>query len=158
MVAQLKMDLDLLVKELCEYNIRLIGYTRQAHKELKHNIARIFEALSFSKQVQALSILNYTGCFGNTKENLSVLIGDMGTCSVDKPDENLGIKEVIERFNDIEEKNKHLYACAKDSADVEKDLNIGDINVCSRCGYVLVGDAPKECIMCHAPSGYFRIY
>lgn len=157
MVAQL-MDLNLLTKELCEYHIRLIGYTRQAHKELKHNIARIFEALSFSKQVQALGILDCMDCFGNTKDNLSALIGDMATCSVDMPEENSGIIEVIERLDKIEEKNKHLYSCAKDSADAEKDLNIGDINVCSKCGYALVGDAPKECMVCHSPSGCFRLF
>lgn len=161
MAAQLKLDLNLMAKELCEYHIRLIGYTKQAHKELKHNIARIFEALSFSKQIQALCILDYMGCFGNTKENLSSLMGDIGTCSVDKLVENSdisGIEEVIVRFNEIEEKNKHIYACAKDSSDARKDLNIGTINVCSKCGYLLLGDTPNECIMCHAPSGVFRLF
>lgn len=158
MIAQTKMDLNLLARELCEYHIKLTGYARQAHKELKHNIARIFEAMSFSKQVQALYILNFMDCFGKTKENLSALVGNMENCNVDKPCENSSINEIIERFDEIEEKNKHLYICAKDSTEAEKDLNIGDINVCSQCGYVLVGDVPNECTICHSPSGSFRLF
>ena len=158
MAAQLITDLNLFVKDLCECHIRLIGYGKQAHRELKHNIGRIFEALSFSKQVQALYILNHTGCFGNTRENLAALLGDMGSCIADKPVEDSDLSDIIRRFNEIEEKSSHLYTCALDSADMETDLNIGDINVCSRCGYTLAGDIPKECTVCHSPSGYFRLF
>jgi rubrerythrin len=157
MVLQSKSDMNLFVNELCEYHIKLVGYSKQAHKELKHNIARIFEALSFSKQVQALCLLNYMGCVGNTKENLSVLIGDMETCN-NMPAENSDMLEIIKCFDEMEEKNKHLYTCANDSSIVEKDLNIGNINVCSKCGNALVSDAPKECTVCHSPSGYFRVF
>lgn len=158
MTALQESDLSLLEKKLCEYHIRLIGYAKLAHKELKVNIARLFEALSFSKQVQAICILNYMGCIRSTKENLSALIGDIEICSFDKPVENTNAREVIERFDEIEVKNKHLYAFAKDVTESDRDINIGDINVCSKCGYVLVGDTPKECMICHSPSGYFRLF
>jgi rubrerythrin len=153
-----KEDFDILLKRLSLYHIRLIGYAKQAHKELKINIARLFEALAFSKQVQALCILNYMGYVGKTKENLSDLICGIETFRPDKTEENSDIRKALEQFEGKEEKSKHLYVCAKDSADVEKDLNIGDINVCSKCGYVLLGDTPKECEVCRSPSGYFRMF
>lgn len=158
MMALQKTELNLLITELSEYHIRLIGFAKQARRELKNNIARIFEAISFSKQIEALRILNYMGCNGNTNENLDSLIGYRKDFNTNKSSEISYLTEVIERFDEIEEKNRHLYICAKDSAELEKDLNIGNINVCSKCGYVLVGEAPKECTICHSPSGYFRVF
>lgn len=158
MEKQLTIDLNLTVKDLCEYHIKLIGYTKQAHKELKHNIARIFEALSYSKQVQALCILDNMGYWGSTKENLLDLVNDKVNCDMDKFENNATIQELLTRFEEIEEKNKHLFIIAEDSIECEEDLNIGHISVCSKCGYTLVGNAPKECIICNAPSGYFHIY
>ena len=153
-----KEKINSLVKELSEYHIRFIGYAKQARRELKTNLGRVFEALSFSKQIQALHILNHTGCIGNTKENLTALTGDVEVCSSSNVGESSEMEEVIGRFNEIEEKNKHLYTCAKDAVESEKDLNIGNVNVCSKCGYVLASDVPKECMICRSPSGYFRIF
>lgn len=153
-----KEKMNSLVKELSEYHVRFIGYAKQARRELKTNLGRLFEALSFSKQIQALYVLNYAGCIGNTKENLTALTGDVEVCSFSNASEVSEMEEMMGQFGKIEEKNKHLYICAKDAVESEKDLNIGDVNVCSRCGYVLASDVPKECTICHSPSGYFRLF
>lgn len=147
------------VKDLCENHIKLIGYNKQAYRESKPNIARIFEALSFSKQVQALCILSKTGNFGSTKDNLLDLISSNLSPEIYINDElTQSIEEMLTRFEQIDEKNRHLFVLAKDSIDSESDLNIGNINICSKCGYALVGNITKECIICHSPSGYFRTF
>lgn len=86
--------------------------------------------------------------------NYNTYIDNVNLCTLNS--DNLGLKEMLHRFDSIEEKNKHLYLFAKDAAESESDLSIGSINVCSKCGYVLVGESPKECIFCHSPEGYFR--
>jgi len=152
---------NLLIKELSESHIRFTGFAKQARRELKNNTARLFEALSFSKQVQALLILNHLGYIGSTKKNLTNLTVSMEIYDSDRignPIKNTDIDELIDRFDVIEEKNKHLYACVEDSADAGKDFEIENINVCSKCGFVLAGDTPGECMVCHSPKGYFRLF
>lgn len=151
-------DLHSLERELSEYHIKLIAYAKQAHLELKHNVARLFEALSFSKQVQALYVLNCIGCVRDTKSNIEDCLNELNLCKSESEEMPGNEINVIEKFDEIEEKNRHLYTCAMDALEAGKDVNIGTINVCSKCGYSILGESPKECIVCHAPSGYFRIY
>lgn len=151
-------DLQDLERELSEYHIKLLAFKRQAHLELKHNIARLFEALSFSKQVQAIFVLHYAGCIKDTKNNIDEYLNNVnsfGTQEIELSDAGMN---TIAKFELIEEKTRHLYACALDSIESGMDINIGSVNVCSKCGYLLLGDVPNECIMCHAPSGSFRIF
>jgi rubrerythrin len=154
-----KRELNEVIRDLCEYRMRLTGYAKQAHMESKRNIARLFEALSFSKQVQSLCLLNHLGCIGNTYENLSALTGNLEISSFDgAAGVDLSTNDILGRFDTIEERNKHLLKSAKDSTEAAKDLNIGNINVCSKCGYVIAGDAPGTCPVCEAQSGHFRVF
>lgn len=151
-------DLRSLEQELSEYHMKLVAFAKQAHLELKHNVARLFEALSFSKQVQAIFVLNCIGCIKDTKSNIEDFLNEINSCDTQRERLPNNEIEIIEKFNEIEEKNRHLYTCAVDSLEAGKDISIGTINVCSKCGYLLLGDTPKDCIMCHSPSGFFRIY
>lgn len=158
MLVVQKAELDLLLNELCDRHMRLIAYAKQAHLELKHNIARLFEALSFSKQVQALNILKNTGCIKNTKANLSMLSEAMGTCACEMEHGLSYETDVLEHYGEIEEKFGHLFECAKDAVASSSDLNIGDILVCSQCGFVVVGSTSRECAVCRSTRGYFRVF
>jgi len=151
-------DLHRLERELSEDHIKLTAFTRQAHLELKHNIARLFEALSFSKQVQAIFVLKHAGCIKDTKRNIDEYLNNVNLCDAQKNEMPDAGMDTIAKFDEMKEKNRHLYISVLDSLDAGMDINIGSINVCSKCGYLLLGDAPKECMMCHAPSGYFRIF
>lgn len=158
MEALSSIDLPTLENGLSRYHVKLVAYSKQAHLERRHNIARLFESLSFSKLVQALLVLRCMGGVKNTKSNIEECLNESGTGYLQDseiPPDHIGI---IKMFGVIEDKNRHLYTCAVDSLDAGQDINIGTINVCSKCGYVLLGDTTKECNVCHAPSGYFRPY
>jgi len=103
--------------------------------------------------------LKYISCIKSTGENISSLINSENIFDKDtKPEVKEGEPEVIEKFEAIEEKFRHLYQCSYDALESKKDLNIGNISVCSKCGYVLVGDSPEECLICRSPSGVFRVF
>lgn len=159
MIAANQIDLENLQKDLSQYHIKLIAYAKQARLELKPNIARLFDALAFSKQVQALYVLKYMDCIKSTRENISSFIRGKNLCDKDAKQETRGKElEIIKKFDIIEEKCRHLYQCSYDALESKKDLNIGNISVCSKCGYVLVGDSPDECLICRSPSGVFRTF
>jgi Rubrerythrin len=157
METQFSTDLCKMEKDLSLYHIKLIAFAKQAHLELKHNIARLFEALSFSKQVQALLILKQRGCVNDTKRNMGNCLNKSETCDGFQASD-ICKTDIIQILEEIETKSRNLYACAMDSLDAGRDISLGIINVCSKCGYLLAGDAPKECIICHSPTGYFRQY
>lgn len=146
------------IERMSEKHILFKAYAKQAKSELKHNLARLFDALSFSKEIQALSLLGLTGQVNDTLGNIEECLKGPIAVKAESDEQLAEAASLNEKFNKIEEKNRHLYLCAKDTLKAHKDLNIGDINVCSKCGYTLPGDAPQECIICRAPSGYFRIF
>lgn len=151
-------DTHSLIRELCESHIKMTAFAKQADRELKHNIARLFKALSFSKEVQALYILSQTGYIKDTESNINRCLNETMSSTSREDELSDGDMDFIDKFNAIEKMNSHLYSCAKDTLESKMDLNIGEINVCSKCGYTLPGDAPKECAVCHAPTGFFRTF
>lgn len=158
MIALDLSDLESLIKELSEYHVKLKAYAKQADRELKQNIARLLRALAFSKEVQALSILYNTGYVGDTADNIDKCLDGTDDCKRGISELSFKGSDYIGKFRKIEEKNRCLYLCAKETLASRKDLSIGAIAVCSKCGYTIPGDAPEECIICRAPSGYFRLF
>lgn len=145
-----------LYMELSEYHVRLLAYAKQAHRELYANIARLFEALAFSKKVQAVAALKSAGYIKSTKENIADCIRSGSRCIAEENDALVEDNEIDARSKEIEEKCQHLYVCAYDALESGNDLNIETVDVCSKCGFTVLGDAPGECPVCHSPSGWFR--
>ena len=152
-----KEKLESSLQKFCKYHILYIGYSKQAQRELKKNIARLFEALAFSKQIEALHTLQYLGDIGTTRENLMDL-AEGGESDRYEASGETNSSEWLGQTDEIEKNITHLFACALDSVEAGTDLNLGELNVCSKCGYVLPGGTPKECGICHAPSGFFRLF
>ncbi|MFO7917719.1 MAG: Rubrerythrin-2, partial [Anaerolineae bacterium] len=55
-----------------------------------------------------------------------------------------------------EQTHAALYTEAKDSVEAGKDYDIGAVNVCSRCGHTLTGEAPDRCPICNAKKEMYR--
>lgn len=149
-------NMQSLFSELCESHLKLTAYAKQADTELKHNIARMFKALAFSKEIQALNVLKHMGYVKKTDSNIKRCLNNAVVPLT--LGENASWEELTEKFDIIEEKSHHIYLCARDTSEVDMDISLGDINVCSKCGYTLPGNAPHECAVCHAAPGYFRIF
>lgn len=149
-------NLQSLFSELCESHLKLTAYAKQADTELKHNIARMFRALAFSKEIQAMNVLKHMGYVKKTDSNIEQCLDNAAVPT--SQEDNASREELTEKFKIIEEKNRHIYLCARDTLEVDMDISLGDINVCSKCGYTLPGNAPHECAVCHAAPGYFRIF
>lgn len=60
----------------------------------------------------------------------------------------------------IESEKEHskLYTEAKKSVDSGKDYQIDKIEICSVCGYTVVGEAPQKCPICGAAKDKFIAY
>ncbi|MEM3976768.1 MAG: rubrerythrin family protein, partial [Thermoplasmata archaeon] len=57
---------------------------------------------------------------------------------------------------EAEKIHAELYKKAKEAVKDKKDISIGDIYICSVCGYTTTGKAPEKCPVCGAPSSAFR--
>jgi rubrerythrin len=49
-----------------------------------------------------------------------------------------------------------LYARAKGQVKAGKDLEGGDIHICSVCGHTVIGGAPETCPVCGAARERFK--
>jgi len=57
-----------------------------------------------------------------------------------------------------EQTHAALFREAKAAAEAGGDLEIDQVNVCSRCGHTLVGDAPDRCPICNAKKETYRAF
>lgn len=162
-------------------NMRYRHFALQAAKENYPNVARLFEAVSDAefihagdhyREVKHLNegvVANSMGAFGpgDTAKNLGLAIAG----------ETFEIEEMYPTYMEVakfqgeksayrsfewsyktEKKHKELFEKAKKAVDNTMDADLGDIQVCSVCGYTLEGDAPDNCPVCNAEKSKFKKY
>ncbi|MDP8012018.1 MAG: rubrerythrin family protein [Thermoplasmata archaeon] len=146
-------------------HMRYLIFGDVAEKAGYKNIARLFRAISFAEQVHATNHYKALGMVKDTEDNLQIAIDG----------ETYEVEEMYPVFNEVakfqgekaaeqsthfaleaEKIHAELYKKAKESVKNKKDLDIGDIYICTVCGYTAIGKAPEKCPVCGAPSSAFR--
>ncbi len=146
-------------------HMRYLIFGDVAEKAGFKNIARLFRAISFAEQVHATNHYKNLGMVKDTENNLQVAIDG----------ETYEVEEMYPVFNEVakfqgekgaemsthyaleaEKIHAELYKQAKESVKQKKDIDIGDIYICTVCGYTAIGKVPEKCPVCGAPSSAFK--
>lgn len=145
-------------------HLRYKYYAEKARQENLPNIARLFEAASFSERVHALNHLNVLEGEGKTADNLAKAYDG----------ENFEIEEMYPAYIAVareqdekkattyhqfalaaEKVHASLYARARQAVSQGRDLELPAIHICSVCGFTMEGEAPERCPVCGAPRSKF---
>ncbi|MGC8672343.1 MAG: rubrerythrin family protein [Thermoplasmata archaeon] len=146
-------------------HMRYLIFGDVAEKAGFKNVARLFRAISFAEQVHATNHYKNLGMVKDTENNLQVAIDG----------ETYEVEEMYPVFNEVakfqgekgaemsthyaleaEKIHAELYKQAKESVKQKKDIDIGDIYICTVCGYTAIGKVPEKCPVCGAPSSAFK--
>ncbi len=146
-------------------HVRYLIFAEEAEKRRFENIARLFRAIAFSEYIHAKNHLKALGGIKETVDNLQAAINGE-TFEVEEMypaysavAETQGEREaqrVIKWALEAEKIHASLYEKAKSVASEKRDISIGKIYVCERCGYTVEGGAPERCPVCGAPKERFK--
>ncbi|MDD8020965.1 MAG: rubrerythrin family protein [Acidobacteriota bacterium] len=145
-------------------HLRYKFYAEQARKENLSNIARLFEAASWSEQVHATNYLKVLDGEGKTADNLDKAVqGETFEVEEMYPAYLAMAKEQGENkaatFYQFalaaEQVHASLYSRAKEAAAQGKDVELPEIYVCPVCGFTMEGESPERCPVCGAPKNKF---
>lgn len=145
-------------------HLKYLAFADAAAQEKLANVARLFQATSFSEQVHAVNHLRTLGGISKTGENLQTAMdGENFEVTEMYPAyklvaESQGEKAAVMWLNAAlaaEKVHAGLYRRAKEAVDRGKDLDSFPIHVCSVCGFTVEGEAPDKCPVCGAPREKF---
>lgn len=146
-------------------HMKYLIFADKAEEEARPNVARLFRAIAYAEQVHAANHLNALGGVGSTATNLQAAI-DGETFEVEEMypayksvAELQGEKKALQSMNfalEAEKIHAGMYQKAKQAIDSGSDVKLGDIFICSVCGYTVEGGAPERCPVCGAVMAKFR--
>ena len=146
-------------------HMRYLIYANVAESEGMPNVAKLFRSIAFAEQVHATNHYRALGSIKKTVQNLQVAI-DGETYEVEemypayRAVAELQNERVAQRYTDwalqAEKIHASMYQKAKQEAESDKDVELGDVYVCEVCGYTVEGSAPDKCPVCGAPQRRFR--
>ncbi len=146
-------------------HMRYLIFAKRAEGEGFPNVARLFRAIAYAEQVHALNHYDVLGMIRSSSENLQVAIegenyevNEMYPAfkAVAKLQEEKSSQRVIEWALQAERAHAEMYQRAKQSIEGGKDVKLGPIYVCDKCGYTVENEAPARCPLCGASSEEFR--
>jgi rubrerythrin len=146
-------------------HMKYLNFAEQARRDRLPQVARLFEAASFSEQIHASNHLRALGGIQDTPTNLGTAQGG----------EKFEVEEMYPAYQAVaeaqsetralrsmkwaleaEKVHAQLYGAAKPKAEAKQDIEAKDIWVCSNCGFTMEGDAPDVCPVCGAKHERFR--
>lgn len=146
-------------------HMKYLAFAWQAKEDGFPNVARLFEAISYAEQIHATTHLKTLGQIGNTNANLGTAIAG----------ENFEVDSMYPAYDDVakledeklarvsiryaleaEKTHAVLYGKAREAVAAQKDFAMGDMQICSVCGYTVEGAAPDKCPVCAATRDKFR--
>ena len=146
-------------------HMKYMSFADKAAQEGLANVARLFRAASFAEQVHATTHLKVLGQVHSTAENLQAAF-DGETHEIQEmypafiaDAETEGEKNAARSENwalAAEKVHAALYNQAAESVKKGSDAKLGDIHVCSNCGWTVHGEAPDVCPLCKAKKEAFR--
>ena len=162
-------------------HMRYLNFAERAEREGFPNVARLFRAIAWAEQVHArnhfrvlrdekgpATTVAHAGFgLGPTAENLLAAIGGEEfevneMYPAYKAVAGLQGERQAERSMDwahqAEQTHSALFQAAKAAVEAGGDYDIGAVQVCSVCGYTLVGEAPDRCPICSATRDKYRAF
>lgn len=162
-------------------HMRYLIWADKAEKDGFPNVARLFRAISWAEQIHATGhftvMREVVGAatttagagfgLGPTAQNLAGAIeGEEFEVAEMYPAykavaELQGETSAVRSFDwawQAEKTHAGLYKEAKAAVEAGKDYDIGPVQVCSRCGHTLVGEAPDQCPICKAKKEMYRAF
>lgn len=148
-------------------HMRYLIFARKAEEEGYPNIARLFRAISFAEQVHATNHFRTLGDLGSSSDNLDAAIAgetyeveEMYPAydAVAKLQEEKGAQRSIHYALEAEKIHAAMYSRAKEAVKSGKDLEVGQIYICSVCGYTGEGEPPDRCPICGATRDKFKLF
>ena len=145
-------------------NRKYLAFAKQAEKEGKHQIAKLFRAAAEAETVHAHNHLRVLGDIRSTEDNLKEAIAgethefkSMYPAMIEES-KNEGFRAAERSFsfaNDVEKIHASLYQKALDNLD---NLPEADYYVCPVCGYTCENEPPEKCPVCSAKAtAFFKV-
>ena len=145
-------------------HMRYLIFASRAEREGFPSVARLFQAIAYAEQVHATNHFKALGNIGKTMDNLGAAIGG----------ETYEVEEMYPAFTAVaelqEEKaairsnnwalatekvHAEMYGGAKTAVEAGKDADVGQVYVCSVCGWTGEGEPLDECPLCKAKKEKF---
>ncbi len=145
-------------------HMKYLIFADRAREEGFNNVARLFEAIAFAEFVHARNHFEALGNLSETTDNLQVAIDG----------ENWEVNEMYPAYNAVAELQNEskarrsihyaleaekihsaLYTKAKQSVEEGRDIDIGEIYLCSICGYTTDSKVDR-CPVCGAGPDKFK--
>ncbi|MCD6385221.1 rubrerythrin family protein [Candidatus Sumerlaeota bacterium] len=148
-------------------HMKYLIFAQKAEAEGYPNIARLFRAIAYAEQVHATNHFKALGELGGTLENLgSAIEGETYEVeemypafdAVARLQQEKEAQRSIHFALEAEKIHSAMYHQATQSVDAGKDAEIGQIFICSVCGYTGEGEPPERCPVCGAPSDKFKTF
>lgn len=148
-------------------HMKYLIFADQAQKEGFENTARLFRANAYAEQVHATSHFKVLKKLADTTDNLQEGI-DGETYEVEEMypaftavaelQDERGAVRSTKWAREAEKIHAEMYASAKKTIDSGKDASIGQLYVCSVCGWTGEGDAPDNCPLCNAKNELIKLF
>ncbi|NLE43962.1 MAG: rubrerythrin family protein [Chloroflexi bacterium] len=145
-------------------HMKYLIFAARAEAEGLPNVARLFKAISYAEQIHATNHFKALGELGLTPANLESAIDG----------ENYEVHEMYPAFEAVAELQEErsavrsnqwameaekvhagMYEQARQAIKAGGDIGIGDVQICSVCGWTLEGSAPDKCPLCGAKAEKF---
>lgn len=144
-------------------NRKYLAFARQAEKDGRPNIARLFRTAAEAETIHALGHFTALGGLGSTVENLKAAIaGETYEFTEMYPpmqrqaeQEGHPGKRMMDYATRAEAVHAALYQRALEAAERGQDLADGAFYLCPICGHIEVGRPTRPCPICGAkPEKY----
>ena len=158
-------------------HMRYSIYAERAKDEFP-NVSRLFTAVAFAEQIHATNHYRNIETKGGATTVSAAVFGTRTTsedlqAGIDgetfEITEMYPVYKAVAEFQDekgavmsfnaayqAEQVHLDFYQRAKEAVDQGNDFEVGEIQICSVCGYTLEGDAPEFCPVCGAPREKFK--
>ena len=142
-------------------NRRYLAFAKQADREGKSQVAKLFRAAAEAETVHAHNHLRALGGVKSTAENLKEAIAGEthefkkmypGMIEDSKEEGQKAAERIFTFTNEVEKVHASLYQKALDNLENPEEV---DYYVCSVCGYSCENELPEKCPVCGAKSTAF---
>ncbi|MCX7919621.1 MAG: rubrerythrin family protein [bacterium] len=146
-------------------HMRYLIFADIAEHAGRPNLARLFRAIAFAEQVHATNHLKELKGIGDSSVNLQEAISgetfeveEMYPAyqAVAKLQEEKGAVRSTTWALEAEKVHAIMYREAKQAIDRNEDAAVGDIYICSVCGYTASGKEVDVCPLCGAKKEKFK--
>jgi len=148
-------------------HMKYLIFADQAEKDGFTNVARLFRANAYAEQVHATSHFKVMKKLAETSENLQTGINGETyeveemypafTAVAELQDERGAVRST-KWAREAEKIHAEMYTNAKLTVDKGQDSLIGNMYVCSVCGWTGEGDTPDNCPLCNAKKELIKTF